>query len=223
MYWDLRTCAIPPRYKRRGRSEKEFPRTSVKMTYLVLNYMKYNYHHWYAANVAVIVCGLIYCVFLNVLQFEGNNRTGNCQPYFYQSSACRKLVSNTIATDANLTDMKQTYSNNTYDTDASLLKKVQTAESKASSGDASVLGQLSKFANGIQNLRAFDLGNLRTEVNQPGDNAQPSVLTQLKTLLDTTIVDPTMIKYVDPLTRLYGALSAAAPAPSPLPSPPPQS
>jgi len=58
------------------------------------------------------------------------------------------------------------------------------------------------------------LGNLRLEVNQPTDNAQPSILMQIKTLLDTTLVDPTMTKYVDPLTRLYVALSPA-PAPNP--------
>lgn len=177
------------------------------MTYQVLNYMKYNYHYWYAANFAAIMCGIIYSIFLNVLQFEEYNHTGICHPYFYQSTACRKLVSSTIASDGQFATLKETYAKKTYGTEASVINQVQRAESKASSQDTSVVGQLSQFVQGIQNLGTSYLGNLRWQVNQPTDNAQPSILTQIKTLLDMTLIDPTVTKYVDPLTRLYVVLS----------------
>lgn len=189
------------------------------MTYNVLTYMKYNYHYWYAANLAVIMCGVIYSIFLNVLQFEGYNRKGICHPYFYQSPACRKLISNTIANDDKFASLRETYAKNTYKNEASVISQIRHAEDKASA--SSVVGQLSQLVSGIQNLGSSYLGNLRWQVNQPVDNTKPSILTQIKTLLDATVVDPAMTKYVDPLTRLYVTLSPApapaaqAPAPNP--------
>jgi hypothetical protein len=185
------------------------------MTYTVLNYMKYNSHNWYAANIAGIICVTVYCIFLNVLQFEGFNRMDICHPYFYQSSACRKLIAKTIADDPNFSSMKNSYTKKVYDTDASLVKQVQQVSSKVESQDATVSGKLSQIVDELQRMGSSYLGMLRTEASQPSDHHDASVLTQLKSLLDATVVDPAMTKYVGPLTRLYTTLSPS-PAPAPL-------
>jgi len=183
------------------------------MTYVVLNYMKYQYHHWYAANLAMVICFVMYLIFLNVLQFEGYNRMNMCHPYFYTSSACRKLVAETIAANNDFATLKRGYVTQVYqDANQAIDRNVQTLSAQAQHSTA--IKKLNDFVNNVQNLASSYLGNLRTEVNKaPPD--KPSVLSQLKRLLDTTIVNPVLTKYIDPLSRLYATLSPVPTANAP--------
>ena len=186
------------------------------MTYVALNYMKYHYHHWYAANVAMVICFVMYLIFLNVLQFEGYNRMNMCHPYFYTSSACRKLVSETIAANNDFASLKRGYVANVYnDANQSIDRQVQTLSAQAQQSKA--MNKLNDFVQSIQNMASSYLGKLRTEVNTaPPD--KPSVLSQLKRLLDTTVVNPVLTKYIDPLSRLYATLSPPPPPSAGAPS-----
>jgi hypothetical protein len=182
--------------------------------YVALNYMKYNAAEWYAAVLAGVFLVVIFSIFLNVIQFEVYNNTGVCHPYFYQSSACRKLIANSIASDPNFQSMKQTFSSATYDKDASLTHQVNAISNQVSAPDSTTVSQISQIADAIQNLGSY-LGSLQQVVAAPAPGpAASSTLSQLKSLVDSTLIDPAMAKYVEPLQRLYRSMSTA-PGPAP--------
>lgn len=175
------------------------------MNYQMLTYMMYNEAQWYAAIVALFVCGIAFLVILNVIQFEVMNRLELCHPYFFQSDACRKLIRDTIAADANFAAIRKRYKEAAYTTASSAVKAIQTVSDDVTKQDDSILVQLGLISDSVQKLGAKYLGNLQTMAQAPAAAGQ-SLATQLKTLLDATVIDPAMIKYKDPLTRLYNSL-----------------
>ena len=82
---------------------------SNNVSFVALNYMKYNGPEWYAACVASFMCLIIFVIFLNVIQFEIYNRLEVCHPYFYQSSACRKLIAHGISSNPSFKNMKMIF------------------------------------------------------------------------------------------------------------------
>lgn len=181
------------------------------MTYAVLNYMKYNYHYWYAANLAAFLCIVIYSIFLNVIQFEGYNRLDICHPYFYQSQACRKRVAEKISENLDFQQLKKTYSTEVYNKKTSLIDQVNTMDSDIHNKENTVFDKFVDLVNQLEKLGSSYLGNFQKLEKERKQNDPPSVLTQLKTVLDRAIVEPTMTKYVDPLTRLYTKLATPSP------------
>lgn len=185
-------------------------------TYVALSYMKYNRHLYYAAVMAGILCAVVFGIFLNVIQFEVYNRTGVCHPYFYQSSACRQLIATTIASDPKFSGLKQDYSKTVYNDPASLAQQVNRAAQQLNQNDNTLLKMLKNLGDVLQNLTPSNLGKFKEMATSPlasstSANPQPSPLSQLKTLLQTTVVDPTMTKYVAPLQRLVNVIAPASP------------
>ena len=169
--------------------------------------MKYNGPEWYAALVALFMCGIIFTIFLNVIQFEIYNRLEVCHPYFYQSSACRKLISQSIATDPVFINMKNNFLKKTYkNVAASSVSKINNISDKHDAYNQNFIDEINEVNDVVQNLGPFNLGNLKKSISSSKSTDKPSVMNQIKTLLDTTIVDPTMTKYIDPLKRLYTSL-----------------
>jgi len=167
--------------------------------------MKYNGPEWYAALAAFFMCGIIFTIFLNVIQFEIYNRSEVCHPYFYQSSACRKLVAKSIASDQNFAKMKNDFSKKTFRQAASSVNVVENIAKQTDTDNQNFVDEISDVTDIIQNLESDDLGKLKRKMSSSTSPA-PSVIDQMKTLLDQTIVDPTIAKYVDPLKRLYKSL-----------------
>jgi hypothetical protein len=169
--------------------------------------MKYNRHLYYAAVTAGIICAVVFGIFLNVIQFEVNNQMGVCSPYFYQSSACRQLIATTISSDPNFSDMKKKYSKTVYDQPTSLAQQVNQASQQIAKNDNTLLKMLGNFGDVLQNLTPSNLGKFKQMASAPSSPATPSPLSQLQTLLQTTLVDPAMTKYVAPLQRLVGVIN----------------
>jgi hypothetical protein len=173
--------------------------------YQVLTYMRYNGPQWYAAVLTLTLCLVAFSVFLNVINFEVTNQLEICQPYFFQSDACRKLIRDTIAADADFAAMRQSYQQTAYNASNSATRTVQDVADKVTQQDGTILAKLGLVTDAVQKLGAKYLGDLKALAQQPAAAGQTLAM-QLKTLLDATIIDPTLIKYKDPLTRLYNSL-----------------
>ena len=193
----------------------------VGTAYVALNYMKYNAHYWYAAVTAGVICSVTLCIFLNVIQFEVYNRTNTCHPYFYQSDACRRLISETIAADPKFKNLKANFSQTVYNKPYALSQKVSQVSRDLSGKDDTLVGTLRNLGDVLQNLQSTYLGKFQnmakapTPASSPSAPDKPSVLSQLQTLLGQTVVDPAMAKYVAPLQRLVTAIAPAPVAPAP--------
>ena len=176
-------------------------------TYVALNYMKFNAPEWYAAVIAAIFFFFIFIIFFNVIQFELYNRTEQCHPYFYQSSACRKLIANTIANDDYFHKIKSEYSRNVYNDQASMIQKINAVDAPLAKQSSSIIKTI---LSGLNGTLGGTLGNA---------SAPASAIYELKTLLDKTIVDPTLAKYVSPLQKLYNSLTTSSSSSQSSPSP----
>ena len=167
--------------------------------------MKYNGPEWYAACVASFMCLIIFVIFLNVIQFEIYNRLEVCHPYFYQSSACRKLIAHGISSNPSFTNMKNDFSKKTFRQTTSATSTVKDISDKANNSNINFIREINQVNDVVQNLGPVNLGKLKKTMSSSA-SPSPSVLNQIKTLLDQTIIDPTMTKYIDPLKRLYTSL-----------------
>lgn len=180
---------------------------STNASFVALNYMKYNGPEWYAALAAFFMCGIIFTIFLNVIQFEIYNRLEVCHPYFYQSSACRKLISKSITNDPAFSKMKNDITKKAYRGDASAASTVNHISETTEQSNDKFIDEINKVNDVLQNVGPTNLGNLKSTMSSSKSPAIPSAMSQLKTLWEQTIVDPTMAKYVDPINRLYHSLA----------------
>ena len=165
--------------------------------YKVLDYFKYNAADYYAAVLAGVLLFVIFCIFLNVIQFETYNRMGICHPYFYQSDACRRLVASTLASNPRFSAMKNAFVQSVYDNQNSVSDKVATLAKNVNEQSSSLIGQINQVTTAFQNSPS--LGNTS------------SFVSQVKSLIDATLIDPTMIRYVQPLQRLYQSMVRTSP------------
>jgi hypothetical protein len=97
--------------------------------------------------------------------------------------------------------MKSTFAQSVYASQNSISDKVASLTTTADTQDSTLLGQLNQISTAFHN--SPPLGNMS------------GFLTQVKSLLDATVIDPAMTRYVQPLQRLYQSMMSPGTATSP--------
>jgi hypothetical protein len=199
--------------------------------YIPLYFDTYNLHYSYASTLTIVIFGIFFFFLFSVLSYEYDNKRNVCHPNFYYSKGCRNLISSTVTSDPDFLNQK----NNFYSKMRLITETIKKDDTTISSIDASNESILQKNANYFQNtikqvqdltdvlktLSIRYLGELDTSLKNSPDNANKMFVEQRKkieplliTLKDTiqkTVIDPTYIRYVDPLEKIYKSLANITP------------